>query len=601
MKRYVKFLCLIVVAVMMITFVTSCTKTEKKDDVPTKTEATKDEVKDPFADHMNISWIGGKAHEEETMRDFKFVQNLLEDKFNVSFSFSPCNFYESPDDFELLVAAGSVPDCGWVCLNMSAPTMYNRGVTRGIPVDKAKELCPNYWKYMEDFPMMKAWQSRTETEYYGFYQTHQANKGGFCTAVRLDWMENLGIEPKGNVQKLLPDGYQDKNYTEAADLDAHNRIFITDAQYNWDEFVELLHAFTKSDPNQTGLDDTYGLSTCILKFMDGYYSFHMVPVDGMYFRFVKEPDNSVAVQKYGKVYKQFLEMHKEIDDMGYLIPEYWDATYEDVWRYWGTGKAGAIGLVSDYANAPSIAPYNVLYENPDAKVLFIPPTEGAGALDAHFMGGSDIGFFFVNKKVDDAKFERILRMFDWMCGTDEGYYLTNYGIEGKHYEKDSLGNIKMIYPYGDEPAVKDEEREAFTGKLPDPEDRVWVNQFNSNYIGRFPKRDLETRIGMLHEYQLTKWPALVGYYTFYGPGSQEKQNATEFMRPENDDAKKEAYEEYVRSALTGAVDFDTAYEKMMSVLNGMGYQEYLKVLNETMLVVDELKKGKNVYPADIIK
>jgi hypothetical protein len=70
---------------------------------------------------------------------------------------------------------------------------------------------------------------------------------------------------------------------------------------------------------------------------------------------------------------------------------------------------------------------------------------------------------------------------------------------------------------------------------------------------------------------------------------------------ENNDAKKEVYEEYVLSVLTGKVDSDTAYEKMMSVLNGMGYQEYLKVINENMVIVDELKKGKTVYPADIIK
>lgn len=607
MKRYFKYLCLIVVAVMMVTMVTSCVKSEdKKGDEVVKTEkpteATKEEVKDPFAEHMNISWIGGKAHEEEIMKNYKFVQNLLEEKFNVSFSFSPCNFYESPDDFELLVAAGSVPDCGWVCLNMDAPAMYNRGVTRGIPVEKTKELCPNYWKYMENHPMMKAWQSRTEDEYYGFFETHQVGgSGGFCTALRLDWMENVGLKPKGNVQRLLPDGYQDSNYTEDKDIDANKRIYVTDAQYSWDEFLEVLHAFTKSDPNQTGMDDTYGLSTTILRFMHGYYSFHIMPVDGMNFRFVREADGSAAVQTYSKVYKEFLEMHKKLDDMGYMIPEYWEASYEDVWKYFGSGKAGAVGMCTTYANASTGVPYNVLYENPDAKVLLIPPTEGRRALDAHFMGGSDIGFFFVNKRVDDAKFERILRMFDWMSGTDEGYYLTNYGIEGKHFEKDEFGNCKMLYPYGDSGKITDEEREAYDGKLPPPEERVWEGQFNSWYIRRFANRDLSRRVNMLFEYEAKNWPPLEGYYVFYGPGSQEKLSNAAYSDPENSEAKTEAYLEYVRSLLSGTEDPDTAYEKMMSVLNGMGYQEYLKVINENMLIVEELLKGRNVYPKDIIK
>lgn len=326
-----------------------------------------------------------------------------------------------------------------------------------------------------------------------------------------------------------------------------------------------------------------------------------MPVEGMYFRFVKEPDGSAAVQTYSKVYKRFLEVHKELDDMGYLIPEYWNATYEDVWKYFGTGKAGAVGMCTTYANASTVVPYNVLYENPDAKVLLIPPTEGRRALDAHFMGGSDIGFFFVNKRVDDAKFERILRMFDWMSGTDEGYELTAYGIEGKHFQKDKLGNYKMLYPYGDENAIKDEEREAYDGKLPPPEERVYKDAFSSAMIRRHAKNDLETRIGMLNEYEAKNWPKLEGYYTFYGPGSQEKLDNTDYAKPENADAKKEAYQEYVISLLTGKVDSDTAYEKMMSVLNGMGYQEYLKVINENMLIVEELLKGRNVYPKDIIK
>ena len=596
MKRYAKFLCLMVAVVMMLSIAPSCTKKEEE----STTAASK--VEDVFAEHMNISWIGGKAHEKDIMNNYKFVQNYLEDKFNVSFSFSSCNFYESPEDFELLVAAGSVPDCGWICLNMSAPEMYNRGVTRGIPVEKVKELCPNYWKYMEDFPMMKAWQSRTEDEYYAFYETHQpGGGGGFCTALRLDWMENVGLKPKGNVQRLLPDGYQDKNYKEDKDIDANKRIYVTDAQYSWDEFLEVLNAFTKSDPNRTGANDTYGLSTCILQFMDGYYSYHIIPVEGMHFRFVKEPDNSAAAQRYSTVYKKFLEMHKQLDDMGYLIPEYWEATYEDVWKYFGSGKAGAVAMVTGYASAPTVVPYNVLYENPDAKVLLIPPTEGRRALDPHFMGGSDIGFFFVNKRVDDAKFERILRMFDWMSGTDEGYYLTNYGIEGKHYEKDKYGNCKMLYPYGDSDSITDAEREAYTGKLPPPEERVWEGQFNSWYIRRFPERDLSTRVNMLYDYEEKHWPPFEGYYVFYGPGSQEKLDATEFMRPENDEAKEEAYLKYVRDMLSGVENSDTAYEKMMSVINGMGYQEYLKVMNEHMLIVEELQKGKWVYPVEVIK
>jgi len=594
MRKMLRILCMVMILAMVIS-ISAC---QKSDNAGGTTKSTGDqkstttgdtEVKDPFAEHMELSFMGGSTNDPEIMKNNKLVQLTLEEKFNVSLSFSPCPYYNSPNEFNLTVAAGALPDFGFTCLTVKAPELHDKGEIRTIPKSDVQRLMPEYARKMESRPLMLAWQSKNDDEYYGFYQVSTIGMGGgFSTAVRLDWMENLGIKPKGNVQRLVPEGQKVNEHAEDKDIKADERLFVTDYQYSWDEFVELLDAFVHSDPDQNGQNDTYGLSTCILEFMDGYYGFHIFPVDGMYFRWVKEADGSTAPQRYSKTYKKFLEMHKELDDKGLMIPEYWSAIYSDVWQYWATGKAGAVGMVTSYLGGPSTPPYSILYENPDAKALMLPPTQGRRGLDSSFMGGSDIGYVFVNANVSDDEYERILRMVDWMYFTDEGKDFCDYGVEGTHYTRDEKGKIVPISAEENEKLAP--EKRVSPGAYAVKNNHYWEGEHN-----------LDTRTGLMFKYEKENWPAFEGYYAFYGPGSMGKIAATPFESFENKETKDNAYKEYVLDLLTGKTDSNTAYEKMMSVMNGLGYQDYLKVVNTSMYLTDELLKGKMVHPADIVK
>jgi hypothetical protein len=518
----------------------------------------------------------------------KLVQLAVEKKFNVKLTFSEAPWYNEPDKFRAIIAAGALPDCGWTCLTVKAPELYQMGVIRSIPIATAEKYAPTYMKKMKDRPMMKAWQQINDKEYYAFYQVGTIGGGGsMSTALRLDWMENLGITPKGNVQLLVPAGTVTKDGEADKDTSANARFYVTDYQYTYDEFVSIIEAFVKKDPDKNGKADTVGLSDAILEWMDGYWSFHIFPDGG--FRWVREADGSAAWHWYSKVFKAFLEEHKALADRGLLNPDYVTCQYDECWAYWTSGKAGAIGICTNYTGPASIPPFSILYENPNAKVLLIPPTKGRTGLDAGFMGGSDIGEFFFNKKLSDAKFQKLLQMFDWMYADDEGSTFCNWGVKDVNYKVEADGTKTFL-------------KDA-NAKLP-PEQRIeqgvycTPGQMNFSAPAKF---DLKTRVGLVDTYEAAKWPKPAGYYVFYGPGSAATLNAMPFMSAENQKLAEAAYRQYVTDLCGGKTDANTAYEKMMSVLNNMGYQDFLKAVQTSMYIVTELQQGKAVTPSQVIK
>lgn len=528
------------------------------------------------------------TNDPAVMEANKLVQLTIEQKFNVKLTFSPAPWYNKPDEFKLIVAAGALPDCGWTSLTVKAPDLYNQGVIRSVPIAMAEKYAPTYMKKMQDRPLMKAWQQLNDKEFYAFYGVSTVRGGGgFSTALRLDWMENLGIKPKGNVQLLVPAGTTTKDGATDKDKSINARVFVTDYQPEWNELVQLFEAFTKNDPDRNGKADTFGLSDAILEWMDGYWSFHIFPVDGMNFRWVRESDNSAAPQQYSKAFKANLEMHKALADRGLLNPDYVTCTYDQCWAYWTNGQAGAIGIVNGYVAAASIPPLSIVDKNPDAKVLLVPPTKGRRSMAADFMGGSDISEFFFNKKLTDAKFIKCLQMFDWMYASDEGSVFCDMGVKDVNYKVEADGTRTFL-------------KEA-NEKLP-PEKRVQPGTY-CNWILNFdpPKFDTKTRAGLLLAYEQAKWPKTEGYYVFFGPGSAGVLNATAFMKPENQEVKDKAYRQYVQDLCGGKTDANTAYEKMMSVLNGLGYQDYLAKVQTSMYIVEELEKGKQVTPSQVIK
>jgi len=592
MSKLVRIICLIMALAMIVT-VSACKKDEGEETTTTEgttAEGTTTEgtttSSDPYAEHLEISFMGGNAADPAIMDANKLVQLTLEEMFNITLTFSPCPYYNQPNEFNLIVTAGALPDCGFTELTVKAPEMSTKGVIRDILKADVERLMPNYTAVLANRPLMAAWQTKSEEAYFGIYVIQSINWDcGFNTTVRLDWMENLGIEPKGNVTRVIPDSSVLTDYTAAEDNDADARLFITDYQYEYSEFVDLLDEFVHSDPDGNGADDTYGLSTDILQFMDGYYSFHIFPVAGMGFRWVQEADGSAAPQIYSVVYKEFLEMHKALADEGLLIPQYWLAEYSDVWQYWAAGMTGAVAQVTGYTGGSGTPPYSVLYANTDAKALMIPPNQGAYILNSGFMGGTDIGYLFVNAACTDAEYERILAMYDYMYFSAEGREFCKYGIEGQNFSKDDSSGT-TVYTMLDQTGLAPEEAVA--------QDSYCVGF----YYWDLAPYSTTSRGGILSQYCHDNWPVSSGYYVFYGPGSADALAACEFSAVDYATAIDPLYREYVIAVCEGTSDADTAYEQFMSAMNGMGYQEYLQAINDSMYITSELLVGSFVHPND---
>jgi putative aldouronate transport system substrate-binding protein len=593
MSKTVRYFSLFIVLAVIMTQ-TACKKsssgtTDTTAPADTSTSTGRGQ-EDPFAEHLEISYMGPGVNDKTITDANKFVQLKLEEKFNITLTFSSLYYYNNPTEFNLLVAAGALPKMGFTCLTINATEMNFKGHIRDILKTDVERLMPNYVAFTSDRPLMLAWQTKNETAYYGLYQISSIGMNGtFCTSLRLDWMEKLDIAPLGNVTRLIPDGEVQTDTPTDQDKDVDTRIFITDTQYEWDEFVSLLESFVNDDPDGNGLVDTYGLSTNILQFMDGYYSFHIFPIEGMNFRWVKEADGRAAPQLQSVVYNEFLAMHRQLANEGLMIPEYWVAEYPDVWQYWASGQAGAIGQVLGYiAGRADCPPMSVLYNDPDAKALMIPPTAGKHGHDASFMGGSDIGYLFINSDATDAEYERILALWDWMFFSEEGRMTCDYGVEGVNYFIDPNDSTRIIYN-------TEEQNDA----LP-VEQRVIPNGYMTmQYFYKTGSWDLSTAAGLALQYEKDHWPSFEGYYVFYGPGSADALSTCKFSSRDNADALETAYREYVIAVCEGTMDADTAYDQWINVCNGLGYQEYLKAVNDSMYIVSELQKGILVHPSDL--
>jgi hypothetical protein len=600
MSKVVRIICLIMVLAMIVT-VSACadkggeetttTTTTGAGTTTTTTTGTTAPV-DPFAEHLELSYMGPGVNDAAITLSNKFVQLLLEEKFNVTLTFSPLFYYNNPNEFNLLIAAGQLPKMGFTCLTNEASDMNKDGTIRDILKADVERLMPNYVAFMADRQLMLAWQTKSSEAYFGLFQVGPiSGVCGFMTTLRLDWMENLGITPVGNVTRLCPEGAVLTDATTDADIEANSRLFITDTQYEWDDFVSVLDGFVNGDPDGNGVADTYGLSSDLLEFMDGYWAFHIFPIPGMNFRWVKEADGTAAPQRQSLVYKEFLTMHKQLADQGLMIPQYWLAGVTDVWEYWAAGTAGAIGQVCGYIAAKSIPPYSVLYNNPDAKALMIPPTAGRLAHDSTFAGGSDIGYLYVNATATDAEYERALAIWDYMFFSEEGRILCDFGVEGVNYTIDASKAANDITRYVSNTA---EQNTA----LP-VEQRVQPQGYGiHSYFNKVSIPNTTSANGLLTEYARANWPGVEGYYVFYGPGSADALAATAFNAEAEGATVLDAHKAYVIAICEGTMDADTAYEQFMSVCNGLGYQDYLKAVNDSMYITSEMQKGNFVHPSD---
>ncbi|WP_181376592.1 extracellular solute-binding protein [Paenibacillus agaridevorans] len=327
-----------------------------------------------------------------------FVLQAIEEKFGVQVELlSAPSGAAYAAELEAKLLANDPPDM-WIEQSEDlGATLALYGVLADLGPYVSPASMPNYFKY---------WVTENELKQYRIHNRFSRaplpyDKNSYRSYyIRQDWLDALGLK--------LPSNYE--------------------------EYIEVLHAFTYDDPDGNKLQDTYGFS-------------------------VSGNSNSLTTDwpeygLHGLVYPAYMSKDKLIDMESDLRMQ---AVVEDILKvvdagvvdrdwFLNAGSAhvekaikGKIGIVFGQtaefaldANPGSLQSLSRAY-NPEANWV---PFNPLGREPLGTIPSPGAPFVFSKKVVDKApvKAKQIIAILDWL-GSEEGFLLTHYGLEGKHYTR----------------------------------------------------------------------------------------------------------------------------------------------------------------------
>lgn len=235
---------------------------------------------------------------------------------------------------------------------------------------------------------------------YGF---SPASGNGCTTYIRKDWLDNLGLS--------IPTTF--------------------------DEYMEVLRAFTEDDPDGNGKNDTYGVTAAgiigpevpytnyLPEFWQGAYPDFYQKEDGTWVDGFREDATKEALARLKEAYsKGYIDMEVATNTTSACRDKFY-AGNSGVFTYW----AGKWNLTIEE---------NVKATFPNAEVVAIPPIKELG----HYTERQAPVWAITNAcKNPEGVFKYFI---ETMVDGGDGQMLWTYGVEGLHYEKDANGNYVQL-------------------------------------------------------------------------------------------------------------------------------------------------------------
>lgn len=342
--------------------------------------------------------IDGPANAYLPPEQDDFVRKAIEEKFNVRLRIEhmvPGPDYENRLNAHL--SANDPPDM-WRDVGGDGGNKYSiDGILADITNVVTPQTMPNYFNYWMDEQTFRRYQSQGQTVRAPVPYNKELYRAWY---IRKDWLNRLGLR--------IPQSY--------------------------DEYVEVLKAFTRNDPDGNGKDDTYGFTTAAAG--DGigldwpeYWKSGLVlahtRIDGRYVDF--QTDDRMT-QVLTDVAERIADGVVDPDWFMNKSPQHIDKAVQ--------GKAGVVmGSVLDFAFESN--PYSIQSRTrllfPEADWVPFTPF-GNHPIQSGIAPGTPFLFPKSVAESDPEKITRIVRILDWLAG-EEGFLLTHYGLEGRHYTR----------------------------------------------------------------------------------------------------------------------------------------------------------------------
>ncbi|WP_274653828.1 extracellular solute-binding protein [Paenibacillus humicola] len=369
---------------------------------PAAPDAGSTAADDPFKDHLDISvsWWGiGVAFQKHDE-----VLQKLEKDFNVTLKPMDIGWDNYKEKSQVWAAAGQLPDIITSSITNDNPATYNQWVSQGLihalPDDLSKY--PNVEKVAKAPDVQGIYR---DGKLYAIPRMTYPNTDMWAVDraifVRKDWMDKLGIK---------------------------------DPQ-SFDEFEAMLKAFADKDPDGNGKKDTTGIVMNTL----GYFKSVFVPTFPQFGNqsWLKEDGKWIPFYASKQMDNVVVQARKMYTD-GALDPDFAVEKAGEANQKFYQNKAGAFAFSVDSVKGATGVKAEWEKNNPGqnffdhVKLLHLWP-----AADGTIYRHTTTSWWsesMINADVDDAKLDRILRIYDWLL-SPQGQELFNYGIEGKDYTK----------------------------------------------------------------------------------------------------------------------------------------------------------------------
>lgn len=320
----------------------------------------------------------------------KIVNTVIENSgYNVNWKLNaPSNYYDTVRP--LLLGKSNLADIVQVP-DLDANADYiNAGDF--VKLDQYMDSMPNFKKYLEENPIIRASLTAEDGHIYYVPQTVHTENYQPCIMYNMEWLNQLGLQ----VPKTL------------------------------DEFVQVLRAFKENDMNGNHIADEVPLSITadFLPYMFGP-AFGLELVNGFY----ADKDGVVHYSYCDEDnYKAYLKFLNQLYNEGLLEPDFSSITRDNITQ---RCKNNQTGIIFDFSWQMSSL-YSAQYSNYDgSNPVFYGAPPLSGKYEGYYIGRNEIsGLFGVMQSSD--KIIDAIKLLDYIMSED-AQNLYCWGIEGESY------------------------------------------------------------------------------------------------------------------------------------------------------------------------
>lgn len=462
-----------------------------------------------------------------------WVQENFGNKYNVKVEYVGITRSDVMTDYAMLASTNTLPT---LCMEYDydkLATWASDGYLQPIDLEQFKFVAPTYWKNMEDNGLT-----------------------GYTKLGDEDYMV-LGKRPYGNTNYTFVTWYR-KDWLKEAGLPETYPASSTELLEAYAKFVENGHTYPLSGSKVAGAG------------ADQNYSFRDYPQDETTWATTGDyqiPALSTEAQK------RLLKWNNELFNKGYINPEYYLRSTEDVNADFINGKAftwsGYVSSTMDVLNS--------FYENnPDAELGVVvcdgkfsqDPTWGSSnAFRPNNIFGAMVAFAN-NATPDEVKAGEMY--LEWMA-QDENLFTMTWGIEGVNFNYDENGNPVAV---GDQAGLP--EQQGHNNNVD-----YWMVVTASKSFG-----DIEKDIAAINPQGLPQdfYDDLLANYkgqlALYESGYANVDclfgGALESVTEYGTALKEEIYPEYRdQLVMCKPEEFDALYEELSQKYLDAGYQEVI--------------------------